>query len=206
MKKLAALALLTAALGFGQSVPVTIQFPGENIGTILTVNPNGFAPEIAGIETLLNPACSGLTLTQPVTASSTTFTLSNASCVLPGNGIGLGCAAGGAGCTEVAGVKAAGCANNICPVAQHQIGTTGGNYPAGTPVTVTAFGWGSSLVGCGIIPILQALAQKGSAATTQPANTSFASTAVAAQNATIASAAATILSLINGAFTCAPTL
>lgn len=206
MNKIIFAFILTAAPALAQSATETFQFAGEPLGFTTTVNPNGFTPEINGLEGLPNPACSGgITLASGVTAGSTTFTLSDASCVKPGNGLAFGCAPTGGSCTMVAVVKAAGCTNNVCSVIQGTLGTTPGTFASGTPVTVMQFGTGGAL-SCALIPIYQALAQKGAATVTPPVSPSSASTAVATQNTAIATAAAAITSLINGAFTCTPTL
>lgn len=195
--------ILTAASILGQSASAIFQFPGEPLGFTITVNPNGFTPEINGLETQLNSSCSGLTLASGVTSSSQTFTLANVSsnCVIgPGNGLAFGCGPSG-GCTNVAVVKAAGCTNNVCSVIQGTLGTTPGTFAAGTPVTVIQFGTGGATV-CALIPILQNFAQRGAVTIIQPSNPANASAAIATQNTTITTAAATILSLINNAFTC----
>lgn len=203
---LALIALIFSASAWAQSATATFQFAGEPLGFVTTVNPNGFVPEINGLEGLLNSACGSaapITLTVAVTSASTTFALSNASCVQPGNGLAFGCAPTGGGCSLVAVVKAAGCTNNVCSVIQGTLGTTPASFPIGTAVTVMKFGTGGAL-SCALIPIYQALAQQGAVTVTQPVNSALASTAVATQNATITTAAAAILSLINGAFACAP--
>jgi len=202
--------LLAASSALAQSASATFQFAGEPLGFTVTVNPNGFTPEINGLESQLNPTCSGLTLASGITAGSTSYTVAGitSQCVFsPGNGFGIGCAATGGGCAVVAVIKAAGCntGTGVCPVIQGTLGTTPGTYPTGTPVTVMQFGTGGATV-CALIPILQTFAQRGAVTVTQPVNSANASTAIAAQNATITTAAATILSLINGAFGCAATL
>jgi hypothetical protein len=189
-----------------QSATATFQFGGEPLGFTTTVNSNGFTPEIQGLETLLAQGCSsGITLASGVTSGSTSFTLSDASCVKPGMGLAFCPTVGAGNCTLVAVVKAAGCTANVCSVIQGTLGTTPGTYASGTPVTVMQYGTGGSL-SCALIAIYQTLAQKGAVTVLQPANSALASTAVATQNTAITTAAATIASLINGAFTCVPTL
>jgi len=196
--------LISAASLMAQSATATFQFAGEPLGFTVTVNPNGFTPEINGLEGLLNPACSGtITVTAQVTAGSTTFTLSDASCVKPGNGLAFGCAAAGGGCAAVAVVKLAGCTANVCSVIQGTLGTTPATFPIGTPVTVMQFGTGGAL-SCAMIPIYQALAQKGAVTVTPPVSPANASTAVATQNTAALNAASANTTTINGAFTCLP--
>jgi hypothetical protein len=202
--------LLSAASMLAQSASATFQFAGEPVGFTVTVNPNGFTPEINGLESQLNSTCSGLTLASGITSGSTSYTLAGitSQCVFsPGNGLAIGCASSGGGCAVVSIIKAAGCntGTGVCPVIQGTLGTAPGTYPSGTPITVLQFGTGGATV-CALIPILQTFAQRGAVTVTQPANSANASTAIAAQNATITTAAATILSLINGAFGCAATL
>jgi hypothetical protein len=189
----------------------TIQFSGEvnTVSQTLTVNTNGFTPEINGLESLLAPGCYQpggapiYTLTAAVTSVSTSYTISNAACVQPGMGIAIGCAGSGGNCSIVAIVKAAGCAGNVCPVVQGQLGTTAGSYAIGTPVTIIQYGNGESAV-CGTALIsLKQFAQLGAATASVPVS-STTSTAIATQNSVISAALASIASIISGAFTCTP--
>ncbi len=201
---------LFAASAFAQSA-VTIQFSGTNVGAILTVNPNGFTPEIQGIEiTQQVSGCSGTTLQAQITSASASMPLTvPVGCTItPGMGIALGCAAGGGSCTSVSTIKAAGCSGSplSCPVAQGQLGTTPGTFAVNSPVTILKGGDGNNwLCNAVILPVLQSLAQLGTAKVQDAPIPALASSTVASQNAAIASADKNAVT-IAGAFTCAPTI
>lgn len=205
MKKLLALSFL-AVNCYAQS-SATLQFAGETVGAVLTVNTNGFTPEIQGLENLIVSTGNNILLTVGVTAGSTTYTLSNATGVLPGMGLAFGCSVGGGNCSVVAVVKAAGCTANVCQVVQGTLGTTGnlGVFAIGTPVTVIQYGNGSMLT-CSLLDKYRYLAQAGAATASTPNNSSLASTAMATQNAAIAAAAAANAAIIAAAFTCVPSI
>jgi hypothetical protein len=209
MKRLILLLLITTS-AFGQSATATIQFSGTPIGAIITVNPNGFVPEIQGIEvTQQVGACSGASLQAQITSASTSIplTVPSGCTVLPGMGIALGCAAGGGSCTSVSTIKAAGCSGTplSCPVVQGQLGTTPVTYASGVAVTILKGGDGNNFLCGAMLTILQTLAQLGAATVNNPAVPAAASTAVATQNTAITTAVGTINSTIAGAFSCTPT-
>lgn len=200
--------LLIAVSAFGQS-SATLQFAGTNVGSTITVNPNGFTPEIQGIEIQGQVAgCSGVTLTSQITNASTSFPVTTipAGCtILPGWGLALGCVAGGGSCTEVATVKAAGCSAGSCPVVQHQLGTSGGSFAAGSAVTVLWGGDGNNFL-CNrvILPYLVYLANLGAATVNAAPVPGLGSTPVTTQNAAMAIAVSINNSTIAGAFSCTP--
>lgn len=204
--KIAILFLISAAAALGQAT-ATIQFNTvgqglEPVPTVLTIGTESFNTLIGGVESQVSPTCSTpVTLTQAITSASTSYTLSNASCVVPGNGLCIGPVGA---CTQLAGVLVAGCTGNVCQVSQGQLGTTKGNYPIGTVVTVLTSGWGGMQACIAAANVFQQLNQRGAANVTPPSAPAFAGTIVAGNNATIATAATNSASAITTSIKCAP--
>lgn len=196
--------LLSTASVWGQAT-ATINFNTvgqgpEQITTTINIGVESFNTLIGGIESQVSSICSApVTLTQAITSASTSYTLSNASCIQPGNGLGIGPVGA---FTQLAGVLNAGCTGNVCQVAQGQLGTTKGSYPIGTVVTVLTNGWGSIMACNAVVNVLQSLNARGGATTMPPSAPAFAGTIVAAQNSTIATAATAITSAILASIKC----
>lgn len=208
---LASLCVFAGSVCWGQSSSTTIQFSGTSVGAILTVNANGFTPEIQSIEIQQQAAaCAGTVLQSQITSASTSIplTVPGGCTITPGMGIALGCALTGGSCTSVSTVKAAGCTGTSpvsCPVVQSQLGTTAGTYAAGAPVVILNGGDGNQILCGAMLKILQTWAGFGALTVTSAPFPQAASSAVATQNTAITTALAAINAAIAGAFSCVPT-